>query len=93
MEWGGEVYSEALRITPHTRTAMGSGEMAYPLYGCACYIRNVRIIDIYLQLKNPEWVGTWTDEDHCYNVYNDLIDYDVPSFFFGGTPGRYPNCQ
>ncbi|XP_044463276.1 uncharacterized protein LOC123194181 [Mangifera indica] len=93
VEWGGEVYSQAVKKTPHARTAMGSGEMAYPLYGNARYIRNVKILDTSLQLKYPEWVGTWTDESSCYNAYNDLKDYEVPSFFFGGTPGRNADCQ
>ncbi|XP_044464847.1 uncharacterized protein LOC123195256 [Mangifera indica] len=95
VKWGGQVYSQAVKKTPHTRTAMGSGEMANTLMGNACFMKNIRIIDYSLQSKYPEWVGTWGDEYYCYNVYNDLRDYpaDGPVFFFGGQGGRNLYCQ
>ncbi|XP_031250284.1 uncharacterized protein LOC116108147 [Pistacia vera] len=93
VEWGGQVFSPKVKKTPHTRTAMGSGEMADTLMGSACYIKNIRIIDNSLQLKYPEWVSTWGDEKDCYSVVNDEKDYkDGPVFFFGGRPGKSVYC-
>ncbi|KAJ0031845.1 hypothetical protein Pint_13430 [Pistacia integerrima] len=93
VEWGGQVFSPSVKKTPHTKTAMGSGEMANALLGNACFIKNVRIIDNSLQLKYPEWVATWGDEYYCYNVFNDVKDYrDGPIFFFGGQPGSNLYC-
>ncbi|KAH9799844.1 AslB [Citrus sinensis] len=92
VEWGGQVYSPNVKKTPHTKTAMGSGSFASSLYGSACYIDHIRIIDYSLQLKYPQWVGTWADEEDCYDAYNLIQGYTVePVFFFGG-PGQNPHC-
>lgn len=93
VEWGGQVYSPNVKKTPHTTTAMGSGSFASSLYGSACYIDHIRIIDYSLQLKYPQWVGTWADEEDCYDAYNLIQGYTVePVFFFGG-PGQNPHCM
>ncbi|KAI4316559.1 hypothetical protein L6164_024532 [Bauhinia variegata] len=89
VEWGGQVYSTQIRKTPHTQTAMGSGDFASGLYGNACYMQNVRIMDYSLSLKYPEYVSTWADEAYCYSAQN-YVKYGVePVFYFGG-PGRKP---
>ncbi|XP_022728857.1 uncharacterized protein LOC111284469 [Durio zibethinus] len=92
VQWGGEVYSPNVFKTPHTKTAMGSGEFARGLFGNACYINNVRIVDYSLSLKYPEWVDTWSDEDYCYSAYNYIERYGVyPVIYFGG-PGQNHLC-
>ncbi|XVE97637.1 hypothetical protein REPUB_Repub03eG0035900 [Reevesia pubescens] len=93
VEWGGEVYSPNVKKTPHTKTAMGSGNFASGLWGSACYIDNVRIIDYSLALKYPQWVSTWADEYYCYTAYNYIKAYGVlPVFFFGGPGQHYNYC-
>ncbi|OMO86608.1 hypothetical protein COLO4_21019 [Corchorus olitorius] len=91
VEWGGEVYSPNVKKTPHTKTAMGSGNFASP-----CFIYNARIIDFSDKtVKYPQWVGTWTDEIFCYTAYNYVKGNgngsSYPVFYFGG-PGQNPNC-
>lgn len=93
VEWGGQVYSPNVMKHPqHTKTVMGSGSFADTLEGAACSIKHVRIIDYSLQVKYPEWVGTYSDEDYCYGVSNHVEAYPAePVFYFGG-PGQNPNC-
>ena len=84
VEWGGEVYSSKVKKTrPHTATAMGSGNFASGLDG------QVRIVNYSMQLKYPEWVGTFVDEAYCYSAQNYAQSLaQEPAFYFGG-PGRY----
>ncbi|XP_050365690.1 uncharacterized protein LOC126784254 [Argentina anserina] len=92
VEWGGEVYSSKVKNNrPHTATAMGSGNFASGLDGYACYVKQVRIVDYSMQLKYPEWVGSFVDEGNCYSAQNyaQSLAYE-PTFYFGG-PGRYYN--
>ncbi|KAK8698569.1 hypothetical protein V6N13_114681 [Hibiscus sabdariffa] len=92
VEWGGQVYSTNVKKTPHTKTAMGSGQFASGLFGNACFIQNPNIVDFSLSLKYPEWVGTWADDYYCYTAYNYQKSYGtLPIFYFGG-PGQNPNC-
>ncbi|XVE70964.1 hypothetical protein DITRI_Ditri10aG0111900 [Diplodiscus trichospermus] len=91
VEWGGQVYSPNVKKTPHTKTAMGSGDFASGLWGNACFIDNVRIVDYSLSLKYPEWVGTWADEYYCYTAYNYVKYGAYPVFYFGG-PGQNSLC-
>ncbi|KAK8568560.1 hypothetical protein V6N13_106486 [Hibiscus sabdariffa] len=92
VEWGGQVYSTNVKKTPHTKTAMGSGQFASGLYGNACFIQNPNIVDFSMALKYPEWVGTWADDYYCYTAYNYQKGYGtLPVFYFGG-PGQNPNC-
>lgn len=91
VEWGGEVYSPNVKKTPHTKTAMGSGNFASGLFSNACFMDNVRIVDFSLSLKYPEWVSTWGDEYDCYSVLNDVKYGVYPVFYFGG-PGQGHFC-
>ncbi|OMO66913.1 hypothetical protein CCACVL1_20936 [Corchorus capsularis] len=92
VEWGGQVYSPNVKKTPHTKTAMGSGDFASGLLGSACFIMNARIIDFSQIMKYPQWVATWADEVYCYTAYNYVEGYgSFPVFYFGG-PGQNPNC-
>ncbi|GMI88513.1 hypothetical protein like AT5G25950 [Hibiscus trionum] len=92
VEWGGRVYSTNVKKSPHTKAGMGSGHFASGLFGKACFIRNVAVVDFSMQLKYPQWVGTWDDEFNCYTVYNDKKSSATsPAFYFGG-PGQNPQC-
>ncbi|GLU01489.1 hypothetical protein SLE2022_187960 [Rubroshorea leprosula] len=90
VQWGGDVYSQNVRKSPHTKTAMGSGEFASATgLGNACFIQHVRIMDFSRTLKYPEWVSTWADEPYCYSSLN-WAPYGVePVFYFGGPGGGY----
>ncbi|KAL5853472.1 hypothetical protein ACOSQ3_008590 [Xanthoceras sorbifolium] len=93
VQWGGEVYSQNVKKSPHTWTQMGSGSFAEFLETSACFIKHVRIMDNSLQLKYPQWVGTGADEENCYTAHNYVQGYTVePVFFFGG-PGQSPRCM
>lgn len=91
VEWGGEVFSSKVKQNhPHTATGMGSGDFASGKLGNACYVKQVRIIDYSKQLKYPEWVGTYSDEEYCYSALNYALSLaQEPVFYFGG-PGRNP---
>ncbi|XP_048133974.1 uncharacterized protein LOC115756789 [Rhodamnia argentea] len=92
VNWGGQVHSTMVKKAPHTRTGMGSGEYSEKLYGHACYINHVRIVDFSLALKYPEWVGVYNDEAYCYNGDNHRDGYiGEPVFYFGG-PGQNNFC-
>ena len=93
VQWGGDVYSKKMKPGhPHTATGMGSGDYASGLWGGACYIKNVRILDYSLQLKYPEWVTTAAEEPYCYNSLNYQRSLAMEPIFFFGGPGRNPNC-
>ncbi|KAE8698431.1 oleosin 1-like [Hibiscus syriacus] len=88
VQWGGMVYSQNVKKTPHTTTAMGSGQFGEGLYGKACYVQNIAVVDYYSRaLEYPRWLGTWADETNCYTGSSHF-----PDFYFGG-PGRCPNCN
>ncbi|KAJ6914930.1 hypothetical protein NC651_017036 [Populus alba x Populus x berolinensis] len=70
VEWGGQVYSVNVRKTPHTKTAMGSGNDAEELYGFACFIGQPRILDYSKSYKYPTFVAVWKDEYNCYSAVN-----------------------
>ncbi|KAI4376970.1 hypothetical protein MLD38_014670 [Melastoma candidum] len=92
VRWGGEVYSPQVKgNTPHTGTAMGSGQYSDTLAGNACYINKIRETGWNMQKKYPEWVAVWSDEEYCYNG-NNFREGIVgePTFYFGGPgQGRY----
>ncbi|KAJ7958324.1 Protein of Unknown Function (DUF239) [Quillaja saponaria] len=90
VEWGGQVYSKRL-TRPHTTTAMGSGEFASGLYGKACFIQNIRIVDDSYQVKYPGNAVPYSDETNCYSTWNHPEKGGEPVFYFGG-PGRNPKC-
>ncbi|MBA0797310.1 hypothetical protein Gohar_008025 [Gossypium harknessii] len=90
-EWGGDVYSSKLEQVPHTETQMGNGHFPDYIDGNSGYMKRMRILDISLNLKFPEWVGTYADEYWCYQSQY-VSDYVVdPEFYFGG-PGRNEMC-
>ncbi|KAK8343129.1 hypothetical protein E1A91_A08G277100v1 [Gossypium mustelinum] len=92
VEWGGQVYSSNVKKKPHTKTGMGSGQFASGLRGNACSMDNIAIVDFSMQLKYPQWVGTWADEQYCYTALNYQEGYGkLPIFYFGG-PGQNYNC-
>uniref|UniRef100_A0A2C9U9V6 Neprosin PEP catalytic domain-containing protein n=1 Tax=Manihot esculenta TaxID=3983 RepID=A0A2C9U9V6_MANES len=92
VEWGGDVYSQNVRKTPHTMTAMGSGYAAEELFGLACFINNVRIVDFSKSPKYPNPVNVFADEYRCYSAINYIEGNGVePVFFFGG-PGQTYTC-
>ncbi|XP_048444563.1 uncharacterized protein LOC103929669 [Pyrus x bretschneideri] len=95
VEWGGEVYSSKIKKNhPHTATGMGSGDFAWNKEGNACYIKQIRIIDYSQQLKYPEWVGTFTDEEYCYAAVNYAASLaEEPVFYFGGPGLHPPDCN
>lgn len=88
--WGGEVYSQRLG-TPHTLTAMGSGNFAGYRFGRSCYMSQIRIRDNSLVWKYPEWVSTYQSQYNCYDVLNDK-EYSADPFFYFGGPGRNDRC-
>ncbi|KAJ6994771.1 hypothetical protein D5086_013736 [Populus alba] len=93
VEWGGQVYSVNVRKTPHTKTAMGSGNDAEELYGFACFIGQPRILDYSKSYKYPTFVAVWKDEYNCYSAVNYKAGNanDEATFFFGG-PGQSYRC-
>ncbi|RWR82744.1 hypothetical protein CKAN_01147700 [Cinnamomum micranthum f. kanehirae] len=88
--WGGEVYSQRLG-TPHTLTAMGSGNFAGYRFGRSCFMSQIRIRDNSLVWKYPEWVSTYQSQYNCYDVLNDK-EYSADPFFYFGGPGRNDRC-
>ncbi|XVF48626.1 hypothetical protein PTKIN_Ptkin03bG0205300 [Pterospermum kingtungense] len=91
VEWGGEVYSPNVKKTPHTKTAMGSGEFPSFMWGKASFISNARIVDPFWTVKYPDFVGTYADENNCYSTYNYRKVGAEPVFYFGG-PGQDSLC-
>jgi len=90
VQWGGQVFSYAVKTKPpHTGTQMGSGEEAYNKYNHACYMGAVRIKDYSQALKYPQLVTTHAGEPECYSALNVAPYGKDPVFFFGGA-GRQP---
>ncbi|OMO66912.1 hypothetical protein CCACVL1_20935 [Corchorus capsularis] len=90
-EWGGDVYSSMIGKSPHTKTAMGNGHFPDYISGNSGFVKRMRILDISLNLKFPEWVTSYADEYYCYRTTY-VGDYiEDPEFYFGG-PGRNPRC-
>ncbi|KAK3213045.1 hypothetical protein Dsin_017751 [Dipteronia sinensis] len=92
-EWGGEVYSEKVKRSPHTNTQMGSGSSAHFHYGSACYANNLRIQDALSATESaekfPESLQTWTDETYSYNTLYDINGPPAEPIFYFGGPGTY----
>ncbi|XP_042960351.1 uncharacterized protein LOC122295408 [Carya illinoinensis] len=93
IEWGGDVYSKKVKgNSPHTATAMGSGDFAAGRMGSAAYVGQYMIVDGYLRLKNPEWVDVFAEEPDCYTAVNYLATPKSEAVFYYGGPGRNPQC-
>ncbi|XP_061374897.1 protein neprosin-like [Gastrolobium bilobum] len=93
VEWGGQVFSSNLKkTTPHTRTAMGSGNFPDGQFGHSCFMRNLRIKDNSLALKYPQNVNASAEEPNCYKALNVMKNGAEPVFYFGGPGQRPPNC-
>ncbi|XVE53923.1 hypothetical protein DITRI_Ditri03aG0040900 [Diplodiscus trichospermus] len=90
-EWGGDVYSSRLELSPHTKTAMGNGNFPDYISGNSGFFKRMRVLDISFNLKFPDWVNSYADEYNCYRAQY-VGDYiEDPEFYFGG-PGRNPMC-
>ena len=91
-QWGGDIYSKNTKgVEPHTTTVMGSGDFASGLWGSACFIQNIYVLDTSFKLFYPEWVYVNSEEPMCYSVRNFRAPVSMPTFYFGG-PGRNQNC-
>ena len=89
VQWGGDVNSKNIKgVKPHTTTAMGSGNYVYGLWGSACYIDRLRIVDYNLLTKYPIWVRSNAEEPICYTALNYQKSLAIePVFYFGGPGG------
>ncbi|GAB4837147.1 hypothetical protein Ancab_002058 [Ancistrocladus abbreviatus] len=91
VQWGGEVYSPRLGHTPHTGTAMGSGQYPHGAAQDSGWTKRMQIQDNSLILKFPELVYPYTDEYRCYDFFYFHEYIDEAEFYFGG-PGRSYKC-
>uniref|UniRef100_A0A2N9GWH5 Neprosin PEP catalytic domain-containing protein n=1 Tax=Fagus sylvatica TaxID=28930 RepID=A0A2N9GWH5_FAGSY len=98
VKWGGDVYSKNVKgVTPHTNTAMGSGNTptlnpTTGNFGHACFIRNLRIVDNSLQVKFPEAPQYVVEENNCYGTYQNNTATE-PLFYFGGPSLNRGLCR
>ncbi|KAG6593345.1 hypothetical protein SDJN02_12190 [Cucurbita argyrosperma subsp. argyrosperma] len=90
VEWGGEVVNSE-SDGQHTSTQMGSGHFPGEGFGKAGYFRNIQVVDGSNNLRQPEDIGTFTEQPSCYDVQNGKSG-DWGNYFFYGGPGRNPNC-
>ncbi|KAL0739703.1 hypothetical protein Bca4012_081216 [Brassica carinata] len=91
IEWGGEVVNSQSEEGQHTTTQMGSGRFAEEGWGKASYFKNVQVVDGSNELRNPENLQVFTDQENCYNVKSGDGGSWGSHFYYGG-PGRNPNC-
>lgn len=90
VQWGGEVHSSRVGVTPHTATAMGSGQFPDYMLHNSGLVTRMRVL-LGNVLKFPDWVYEYADEYRCYDVFY-IHDYVLdPEFYYGG-PGRYYGC-
>ncbi|KAG0470839.1 hypothetical protein HPP92_017539 [Vanilla planifolia] len=87
---GGEVVNSEPN-GEHTSTQMGSGHFPDEGFGKASYFRNIQIVDSSNNLKPPSGIGTYTEQDACYNVLCDQSS-DWGNYFYYGGPGKNLNC-
>ncbi|KAF5198454.1 tRNA-splicing ligase RtcB [Thalictrum thalictroides] len=90
IEWGGEVVNSE-PDGEHTTTQMGSGHFPGEGFGKSSYFRNIQIVDGSNKFKDPERVGTFTEQPNCYNVQYKQKGAWGHYFYYGG-PGKNPNC-
>lgn len=91
IEWGGEVVNSQSEEGQHTTTQMGSGRFAEEGWGKASYFKNVQVVDGSNELRNPENLQVFTDQENCYNVKSGNGG-SWGSYFYYGGPGRNPSC-
>ncbi|KAK9683838.1 hypothetical protein RND81_10G168000 [Saponaria officinalis] len=95
LQWGGDVYSANVRKTPHTTTAMGSGQYLGINPKDNCYIENIRVLQDPTRdwdYPNPHYVATYVDKNQCYGANFYMPGYMTePRLFFGG-PGQNSLC-
>ncbi|CAH9118223.1 unnamed protein product [Cuscuta europaea] len=90
VEWGGEVVnSESDGL--HTTTQMGSGHFPGEGFGKASYFRNIQVVDASNNLRPPQDLGVFTEDDNCYNVHLGE-NGNWGNYFYYGGPGRNDNC-
>ncbi|XP_060217849.1 protein neprosin-like [Lycium barbarum] len=90
VEWGGEVVnSESDGL--HTTTQMGSGHFPDEGFGKSSYFRNVQVVDDSNNLRAPQDLEIYTEDNSCYDVQLGKNN-DWGSYFYYGGPGRNPNC-
>ncbi|XP_004488588.1 protein neprosin-like [Cicer arietinum] len=90
IEWGGEVVNSE-SDGQHTSTQMGSGHFPHEGFGKASYFKNIQIVDGDNKLRAPKDLGTYTEQQNCYNLKTGSAG-DWGSYFYYGGPGRNPNC-
>ncbi|KAL0015124.1 hypothetical protein SO802_002193 [Lithocarpus litseifolius] len=89
VQWGGDVYSKNIKgVKPHTSTAMGSGNYAYGLWGSACYVDRLRIVDYNLLMKYPIWARSNAEEPNCYTALNYQESLAIEPVIYCGGPGQ-----
>ncbi|KAK7410120.1 hypothetical protein VNO78_00656 [Psophocarpus tetragonolobus] len=90
VQWGGQVSSTNIKkVTPHTKTEMGSGHFASGRFQSACFMQKVRIKDYSQQLKYPQYVSAMSEEPDCYSALN-VAEYGKDPIFYFGGPGQNP---
>ncbi|WVZ01002.1 hypothetical protein V8G54_027071 [Vigna mungo] len=90
IQWGGEVVNTE-SDGQHTTTQMGSGHFPEEGFGKASYFKNIQIVDGDNKLRDPQALGTHSEQDSCYNVRAGSAR-DWGNYFYYGGPGRNPNC-
>ncbi|CAH9085480.1 unnamed protein product [Cuscuta epithymum] len=90
VEWGGEVVNEEWGGV-HTTTQMGSGGFPSEGFAKASYFRNLKVVDAFNNLKDPEDLGTFTNNSNCYDVKMGKNNKWENYFYYGG-PGRNSRC-
>ncbi|KAK6804174.1 hypothetical protein RDI58_001958 [Solanum bulbocastanum] len=90
IEWGGEVVnSESDGL--HTTTQMGSGHFPDEGFGKSSYFRNIQVVDESNNLRAPQDLGTYTEDNNCYDIQLGKNN-DWGNYFYYGGPGRNGNC-
>lgn len=88
IQWGGEVLKSKSN-GQHTSKQMGSGDFPYERLGKASYFKNIQIVDVDNQLRDPTYLIT-TSKQNCYGIKTGISKF-WGSYFYGGR-GRNPNC-
>nr|GMC82447.1 neprosin 1 [Ipomoea batatas] len=90
VEWGGEVVNSE-NDGMHTTTQMGSGHFPGEGFGKSSYFRNIQVVDGSNNLRPPQDLGIYTEDDNCYTVQLGN-NGDWGNYFYYGGPGRNEKC-